>query len=277
MTSAFLASAAASLATARILIALWLLLATAQWLAAGSLFAESQPLAWAGLARRRTQRVLGRIRRRLSARAIKALLGVQLVAAAVLGATGALPTLIACLALLLLTMGSFVLLSGEFWANGSDKIGMIAMAGTLLTAIGVAAGDAGLALAGAIVTGGQLTLCYAVAGGSKLFFPTWRNGTELVGVMASQSWGHPLGHRLTRVRPLAIMASWTLILVEMLFPLALLAPQGWLAAALGVMLAFHVATALLMGLNTFPWAFAAAYPAVLLLGRAIRAGLGLDG
>ena len=62
---------------------------------------------------------------------------------------------------------------------------------------------------------------------------------------------------------LCAAAAWFVIAFEVTFPLALvLGPTGVAVyAAVGAL--FHVSNAVLMGLNTFVWAFVATYPAVL--------------
>lgn len=75
-------------------------------------------------------------------------------------------------------------------------------------------------------------------------------------------------------RTLALLLTWGVILLAALFPLAFFAPPMILLGALAAMLIFHVATAVFMRLNAFPWAFAAAYPAVVLLSAALREAFG---
>ena len=85
---------------------------------------------------------------------------------------------------------------------------MIAMAGALLVSLGLRESDPGLVLAGLLVAGGQLVLCYSVAGFSKLAIAAWRDGTALQHAMGSAGWGHRHVSRLTENRPLAVTASW---------------------------------------------------------------------
>jgi hypothetical protein len=65
------------------------------------------------------------------------------------------------------------------------------------------------------------------------------------------------------------------IVPEVLFPFALLLPPEGLAAVLGLFLLFHLTIAAAMGLNTYPLAFVAAYPATLMLGQWLRVQLGI--
>jgi hypothetical protein len=273
MTAQLLADATAALPAMRVLIAAWMLLAIAQWLTSAGLFAPDGLMPWAALAAQRGRPRIGRLRRRMSVGLLRTILVIQLIAAIVLGISGSLDAAIFCLSVLIASHAGLLMLSGEFWADGAAKMGMIAMAGALMVAIGVRGHEPAIALAGIIVAGGQLTLSYAVAGFSKLAIRTWRDGRELQDSMAAEAWGHPLIAKLTRYHPVALAASWGVMLLEAAFPLALLAPTPWLVAALGLMLLFHFATAVVMGLNLFPWAFAAAYPAVLVLGRMVHAAL----
>ena len=88
--------------------------------------------------------------------------------------------------------------------------------------------------------------------------------------LSSYIWGHRLPANLLRSNALALTLAWAVMLGEALFPLALLAPPEVLAAALGTMFLFHLATALFMGLNTYPWGFVTAYPAVFALSLWLR-------
>jgi uncharacterized protein YhhL (DUF1145 family) len=56
--------------------------------------------------------------------------------------------------------------------------------------------------------------------------------------------------------------AWGVILLELAFPLALLDAR-LLWAALSLAALFHLANALLFGLNRFLWTWLAAYPALL--------------
>jgi hypothetical protein len=273
MIAHLLADTATALPVMRGLIAAWMLLAVAQWLVSADLFAPHGLVPWSALAAQRGRPRLARVRRFMSVGLLRAVLIGQLLAAIGLAAIGAPDVTIFCLIVLIASHAGLIVLTGEFWADGSAKMGMIAMTGALVMTIGMRVQDPGIVLAGVIVAGGQLTLSYAVAGFSKLAIGTWRNGSELHRAMAAEAWGLPFAAHLTRHRPVALTASWGVMLLETVFPLALLAPTPWLVAALALMLAFHFATAVFMGLNLFPWAFAATYPAVFVLGRAVHAAL----
>lgn len=104
---------------------------------------------------------------------------------------------------------------------------------------------------------------YATAGWMKLVMAGWRDGSLLAGILRTRQFGHPLFARVIAPGPGAGLAAALVIGFESSFPLALvLGPEvavGFCAAAF----LFHLSCAFAMGLNVFPWAFAATYPAVV--------------
>lgn len=275
MTDPILTIAAASLPATRWLIAAWAMLTAAQWLASARHFAPGGLLAWHDLSRLPGPRWSRAAQRHMPAGLARLLFVAQALLAVMLAVTDTHAVMLPTLAALISIQGVLVILSGHLWVDGSDKIALIAMVGALLAAMGVAAEDAGLALAGLLLAGGQLTVSYFVAGASKISVPGWRDGSWLTAILATSTWGEPRFPACLRTGGFAFVASWSVILLEALFPLALLAPAPILAAAMAAMMVFHILTAILMGLNKFPWAFAAAYPALWGLGAVIRPSLGL--
>jgi hypothetical protein len=68
------------------------------------------------------------------------------------------------------------------------------------------------------------------------------------------------------------MASWMVMLFEVLFPLSFL-NSTTLMLALAVAISFHVANACLFGLNRFVWFWIAAYPSLIWLQARLVAGV----
>lgn len=268
MSGGIFQAAEASLYGAHVAIGLWMILASIQWISAARVFGDEGLLPWSQMPGSSWS---SHIRRRMSTQRFRLYLLAQLSFAVALVFASSPLAMIACLIGLILTHAGLLLMVGDQCASGADKMGMIVLVGTLITAVGVFATDTKLVLAGCLITGGQLMLCYMVSGLSKLCQSAWRSGAELAGVMAHEIWGHRLAAALTKNRAMAFAISWLIIGVESLFPLALLLPGRGLEVALAFMLVFHVMTALIMRLNLFPWAFVAAYPAVLLLSDFVRA------
>ncbi|MFN0051096.1 MAG: HTTM domain-containing protein [Planctomycetales bacterium] len=116
----------------------------------------------------------------------------------------------------------------------------------------------------------QLILSYFVAGMAKLRGEEWRSGRAPWGIFTTKLYGIPrLGRWLMRHPRVSWLMSWGIILFEIGFPAVFVAPRPVALAFLVLGLSFHVLTAFVMGLNTFFWAFLAAYPALVwcLMGR----------
>lgn len=109
-------------------------------------------------------------------------------------------------------------------------------------------------------------LVYVTSGVTKLGDANWRSGAALGWVVNLQQFGARSAVELLAPRPrLRLVLAWSVMLAEVGAPLAVLLPAHGIALALVAGLAFHVANAACMGLNTFVWSFLATYPAVLLV------------
>jgi hypothetical protein len=151
--------------------------------------------------------------------------------------------------------------------DGADQMLVIAL---LAAGFGALLGNRSAGYAAVDYAALQLLLSYAVAGTAKAISPTWRSGRAIVGITGTIGYGEPHFHRLVRRYPaLARVVCWSVIVFECAAaPLILLGVRGaWIIIVLG--LSFHIGVALVMGLNVFVWAFAACYPALLLLGSQV--------
>lgn len=109
----------------------------------------------------------------------------------------------------------------------------------------------------------QVMLAYFGTGKNKASTPTWRNGARLTQI--AQYGAHrfvPLGGLFIRRPRVAAFASWTVILLQLLFPISIFLPSigFWIFIAAGVI--FHASVAFTMGLHDFMWSFTATYPAL---------------
>jgi hypothetical protein len=112
----------------------------------------------------------------------------------------------------------------------------------------------------------QAVLSYVLAGIAKVTSETWRRGAAPAGIFSTDVYGHKWVYAWLAGRPLRGRAvAWATIAFECSFaavPFVGL-ETAWPLLTLG--LGFHVASALLMGLNGFLFAFAAAYPIIVLV------------
>lgn len=256
------------------LLGLWGIISTAQWFADMPRWQRGRALGW-DLQRLRRGRLYGSnlVAVLFDTTGLSVLAGILLLASLALIAQ---PWPSANLVWLACFATAAFLLAARSGQDGSDKMALVVVSGAILQAIGILNSEPRLVLAGALWTGGQLTIAYFAAGASKLGLSRWRQGDALVDVFNSYTFGHRWAAAAVRQRRVAVLLAWLIMLPEVAFPLALLAPSGWLCAILAVFFLFHAAIAIVMGLNRYPWAFLAAYPSVLLVGHWLRSALGMS-
>jgi Vitamin K-dependent gamma-carboxylase len=146
--------------------------------------------------------------------------------------------------------------------DGSDQMSLITF--TALAVHNFFPRDVHVAQASLWFIAVQGCLSYFVAGIAKVVSPVWRSGEAVGRIVSTRTYGSTRSAALVRGREGACMVlSWFLMAFECTFPLALAFGQTGFAvfAALGI--CFHIANAVIMGLNTFVWAFVATYPAIL--------------
>jgi len=116
----------------------------------------------------------------------------------------------------------------------------------------------------------QLTLSYFISGIYKLKSGTWRNGSAVNKVIATVIYGKPEMQFVLKYKPTALFLCWLIIIWECTFPMLFLFPQPVCFIWLGLGVLFHLSMAVIMGLNTFMFAFLSAYPLFFLLLSKIR-------
>ena len=148
--------------------------------------------------------------------------------------------------------------------DGAEQMSMLVLAAAGLAVLPVPSPDR--VMLAVLFIAAQLGLSYAAAGIAKLVSPLWRSGKALPAILSTHTHGHPWAASFLQRHPgFAILASWSVILFECLFPLLVFGPGWMLAAALVTGLTFHLLCAVLMGLNSFLWSFPAVYACVIAL------------
>ena len=110
----------------------------------------------------------------------------------------------------------------------------------------------------------QICLAYATAGIAKAMARGWLDGSYLVGIAASQMYGHQEAALFLSRKPLiSRVLSISILAWESVFPLVLVAPRPVAYAMVASGFLFHLSNGILMGLNDFLWLFVATYPALL--------------
>jgi hypothetical protein len=107
-------------------------------------------------------------------------------------------------------------------------------------------------------------LSYVTSGLTKLRIAGWRSGGHLSSVFSTVDYCHrTVGRTLSKNPRFTRMAAGMIIGAECSYPMVFVLPYPmyypWIVAGL----AFHAGAAVFMGLNTFFWAYLAAYPAIV--------------
>lgn len=119
-------------------------------------------------------------------------------------------------------------------------------------------------LCGSAFIAAQLAICYVTAGVTKLLSREWRDGRAIHFVFRTQNYGNGWVYRLAaRHQAVALMMAWGVIIFEIAFPIVFVLDYKVAVAVLIVPLAFHLATAVFMGLNLFFISFLSTYPLLL--------------
>lgn len=166
-----------------------------------------------------------------------------------------------CLAAL---VADFLLVSWRReWGNdGSDQMSTIVLVALFTGTVPFA--DRFLQVAALVFVSAQACLAYGTAGVAKVLSPVWRSGEAVALILDTAVYGHSgTARTLQRHVRLNQWLTWSVLAAEvgLAFVLFLPAPWAWALLAWGV--SFHIATALMMGLNCFVWAFLATYPAIV--------------
>ena len=147
--------------------------------------------------------------------------------------------------------------------GGSDFLTLVVLTG-LVIVYSVGAGmDAELGTrAGLWYICIQSMTSYFMSGAVKLLRPEWRSGRAMTIFLNAAIYGPLSPRHLLRRRTLALLGSWSFILWECAFPLALINPMHALGFC-AVAACFHFLVFWFFGLNRFFWAWLASFPAII--------------
>lgn len=110
----------------------------------------------------------------------------------------------------------------------------------------------------------QSAFAYLTSGVAKVMSHQWRRGEATYRVFNTRTYGfEPVARVLRNHRRLARLLDWAAIAAETAFPLGLLVGFPFVLVFIFWGALFHFANAVIMGLNSFFWAFVATYPALL--------------
>jgi hypothetical protein len=209
-------------------------------------------------------------RRMAAASTVSAVAMVQIVASLVVVAMGPLSVVGRWVLLVALGASLVVRQRRVVGGDGAEQLSEIVLLSACLALLPYP-GEARVQLA-VLFIAAQLALSYVAAGIFKLISPVWRSGEALPGIL--NTYGHGVAwasYAVGRWRWIGFAAGWFVMLFEVIFPVVFVGPPWLVAVLLATGFAFHLGCAVLMGLNSFVWAFPATYACVL----ATRALLGV--
>jgi hypothetical protein len=162
----------------------------------------------------------------------------------------------------LLTMLLFMFfVRTRFGHDGADQMSVIVF---FALAICLAVGSNFAIRIGLWFVSLQSCLSYATAGFAKARSAGWRDGTYLTGIICTETYGHRLvASYLMKHTGFAKWLARIVVTWECMFPIVLLLPFSAAIVLLATGVVFHIGNSVIMGLNTFNWAFLGAYPALL--------------
>lgn len=126
-------------------------------------------------------------------------------------------------------------------SNSTSQLGLLAQAGIAYVAV-------------------QTVFSYFIAGWVKIKRSSWRQGTALTQLLTLSNYNvQPAIQRLVSQHKLSLIATWSVLLFECLFPFSLLHPDLCLMFIF-IMFLFHLINAWALGLNRFWLSWMASYP-----------------
>ncbi len=250
----------------------------AEWLAARRAFADDAVLGWPLLRQHSRLRGDGPVIRALgtlfSARGFAALQVLRLLAGLTLALAVAHPVARPA-ALFVATVAACLTNLRQFGVGviGGDRMRLVVLGALVLQEL---APDREPATRAALwFIAAQCALAYCTSGVLKSRATEWRSGTALGVLLRDEFMGdRRLAGWLAGNPTVNRGATWSVLALEVLFPLALLG--GTPVAVVFVAGAFlmHLGIGHFMGLAPFLWAFLASYPAVLFASAQVRDWLG---
>ncbi len=117
----------------------------------------------------------------------------------------------------------------------------------------------------------QALLSYLTSGISKIVSPTWRQGNIVFKIFNTKTYGSKSIAKFLRHRPSVVkFMNHSTLVFECLILLVLFIPYPFNLYFLIIPFMFHLASARIMGLNSFLFAFSATFPAIVYLSNKLQ-------
>jgi|GEM_PF-3275179 len=144
--------------------------------------------------------------------------------------------------------------------SGADQMQNILLFGFLIFSMGL--GDSISLLTFYFITI-QMLFSYFFTGYHKMKARKWRNGTALLLVLNSETFGNQkVVHFLHSNKKIAVFFCWAIMLTQVSFIVSFFVFPAGVLFYLSILFLFHLSIAFLMHLNHFFWVYVAGFPIV---------------
>jgi hypothetical protein len=151
--------------------------------------------------------------------------------------------------------------------DGSDQMGALVLVASTL---GELVGTDFAKSATLMFIAAESALAYATAGLLKVPMPGWRDGSYVLDILRTSSFGNRMILRsFERVPLFAVFFGAAVAFGDTAIAFASLLPPPVCASLLAFGIALHFGIGLVLGLNTFLWSFVSTYPAVFWLSTSL--------
>jgi len=167
--------------------------------------------------------------------------------------------------------GSYLItnINSFYGSDGSDQMNNIILVVLVICTMSFV--DQAVMSIGLFFITAQACFSYFAAGVSKLVSPKWRDGTAVTDIFRTRTYGSQLVYNYLRGKTkLGYFLCWSVITMEVIFPIVLFLPAHWAIFIIAWGAIFHLLNAVIMGLNSFLWAFLATYPAIFFTNQQIE-------
>jgi hypothetical protein len=245
-----------------------------------SVYSDDGLLSWSVLRVTRRQSWGRRLRLPLDhlfgSRGFTTLLVAKLISA--LGLVAAVLTLpdnrLAAAVLTLTTLSLFLLTKSRasYGLDGADHMYLVVFLGLAIFQVMPSGSIA--SLAGILYIAAQSSISYLIAGIAKIRGPSWRDGSAISGILTTKIYGNATAAALLQGRSaLGRLMCWSVIAFEVTFVTSIVADPRMMWTILMVGLLFHAINTVLMGLNSFFFAFVSTYPAIVVANELVHRAL----
>jgi hypothetical protein len=165
--------------------------------------------------------------------------------------------ILAYLCLAIVVTSSMLSIRGNEGTTGAESMSILSLGAVGLTLL---SSTGHLYQFGILFIALQLILSYSTSGWMRILQPTWRDGTDLLSVLRQHTYGNrTVWLILSKTKPLTAFISTSVLVFECSSIIVPLLPMPFVVIFIVSGFIFHLVNAIVIGLNSFFWAFVPTY------------------